>query len=107
MDTWVTLGSPLGDETAKRYLKGASLKGERRFPDNVKNWINVSAVDDYISHDNKVKDDFAGMLQGAKLELLEDRMMYNLAVRNGASNPHSSLGYLISPTVSEIVADWL
>ena len=33
--------------------------------------------------------------------------IYNLAVRNGKSNPHHGTGYLIHPAVSRLVAEWL
>src|SRR5262245_4621732 len=41
----VTHGSPPGDETFKRNPNGAGASGERRFPTNVVNWVNVAAED--------------------------------------------------------------
>lgn len=35
-----------------------------------------------------------------------DQRVYNLAVREGASNPHNELGYLVLPAVSA-AAEWL
>lgn len=50
---WITLGSPLGDETVKRHLNGANATGDRRYPNNLTNWVNVAAEDDYICHDRR------------------------------------------------------
>jgi hypothetical protein len=38
---------------------------------------------------------------------VHDHKIFNLAVRYGKSNPHSSIGYYIHPRVSKILADWL
>ncbi|MGI9202024.1 MAG: hypothetical protein ACR2QL_13255, partial [Woeseiaceae bacterium] len=57
IDTWVTLGAPLGDTYIRKYLKGAT--GEPvSYPKNVISWHNIAAEDDYICHDNTLADDF-------------------------------------------------
>jgi hypothetical protein len=70
-------------------------------------WRNVSAEDDYLCHDNTLADDYREMLNLRLVSSIRDYHIYNLAVRYGKSNPHSSLGYLIHPRVAKIVADWL
>ena len=105
--TWVTLGSPLGDETVKRNLKGANAEGERKYPDNILHWHNVAAEDDFISHDSKIANDFRRMHSLTGIQEISDYKVYNLAVRSGKSNPHHGAGYLIHPTVVKIVTDWL
>jgi hypothetical protein len=105
--TWITLGSPLGDETVKRKLKGASLSGARRYPAIVERWWNFSAEDDFISHDESVKNDYKDMLRHRLVNEIIDEDVYNLAVRNGSSNPHSSAGYLIHPKVIAAIGSWL
>lgn len=107
IDLWITMGSPLGDETVKKHLKGARAAGERRYPANVRRWENVAAQDDYISHDQKVKNDFKKMLKLRLVNQLRDHRIYNLAVRHGKSNPHSSVGYLVHPKLAGLVADWV
>jgi len=107
IDLWITLGSPLGDETVKENLRGARASGERKYPANVKRWENVAAEDDYISHDKKVKNDYKRMLRFGLVNRLRDGKIYNLAVRGGKSNPHSSAGYLVNPKVSQLIAEWL
>jgi hypothetical protein len=105
--TWITMGSPLGDETVKRKLKGASLSGTRRYPHLIERWFNFSAEDDFISHDEAVRNDYREMLRENLVDEIIDEDIYNLAVRNGRSNPHSSAGYLIHPKVIAAIGDWL
>ena len=105
--TWVTLGSPLADETVKRKLRGRDAPDAERYPNNLLNWYNLAAEDDYMCHDETVANDFAAMLDRHLLSQLVDYRIYNLSVRYGRSNPHSSVGYLAHPRVSELLANWL
>lgn len=106
IDTWVTMGAPLSDNYIRKHLLAA--KGETAsYPRNVIAWHNVSAEDDYVCHDNTLADDFKGMLAQHAISTVQDYRVYNLAVRYGKSNPHSSVGYYIHPRVSKIVADWV
>ncbi|MGH8193893.1 MAG: hypothetical protein ACREQ8_05745 [Woeseiaceae bacterium] len=107
IDQWLTLGSPLGDSTVRRRVFGSKTRGRGRYPSNVLAWRNVAAEDDYMCHDNSLRDDYAAMLKLKLVSSIRDYRIYNLAVRYGRSNPHSSLGYLIHPRVAKIVADWL
>jgi hypothetical protein len=107
IDSWITLGAPLGDTTVRDQLLGAGEKGNKRFPSNVVSWHNVSAEDDYMSHDNTLADDFKYMLAQKQVSCIRDYQIYNLAVRYGKSNPHSSVGYLIHPRIAQIISDWL
>ena len=67
----------------------------------------MSAEDDYACHDNTLADDFRLMLDQRMVSVVHDYQVYNLAVRYGKSNPHSSLGYYIHPRVAKIIADWM
>lgn len=107
VEMWVTLGSPLGDRNIQKLLLGAKEHSATRFPANVISWHNVSAEDDYICHDNTLADDYKKMLQQRQVSAVRDYHVFNLAVRYGRSNPHSSVGYYIHPRVSKIIADWL
>ena len=107
IDLWLTLGAPLGDATTRKKLLGARRKGFARYPSNVVSWHNVSAEDDYMCHDNTLADDFSQMLKQKQISTIRDYRIYNLALRYGKSNPHSSVGYLIHPRVAQIMVDWL
>lgn len=105
--TWLTLGSPLADDTVRARLLGQKRPREQRFPSNLVNWHNIAAEDDYVCHDETVANDFAALIGQRRISVLEDHLIYNLSIRFGRSNPHSSLGYLIHPKVSALVAQWL
>jgi hypothetical protein len=104
---WLTLGSPLGDEAAKRHLMGAKEPASRRYPSMVTEWVNVAAEDDYISHDKTVADDFDAWVRGRQISRIRDYKIYNLTSRFGKSNPHSSVGFLCHPRVAKVVSDWV
>jgi hypothetical protein len=107
IDMWLTLGAPLGDSMVRRRLLGARHKGIERYPINVVSWHNISAEDDFVSHDNTLADDYKMMLRQKQVSCIRDYRIYNLAVRYGKSNPHSSIGYLIHPRTAQLVRDWL
>lgn len=107
VELWVTLGAPLGDSNIRKRLLGANEKPKTKFPLSVISWHNVAAEDDYTCHDNTLADDFKMMLQRRVVSAVQDYRIFNLAVRYGKSNPHSSIGYYIHPRVSKILADWL
>lgn len=107
IDVWLTLGSPLGDSMVQKQLYGADRKGRERYPTNILAWHNVSAEDDYVSHDETVADDFKAMMKQRQVSSIRDYKIYNLAVRYGRSDPHCSIGYLFHPRVIKILTDWL
>lgn len=107
VDLWMTLGSPLGDTNIRKRLLGAKQKATAKYPLNVIAWHNVAAEDDYACHDNTVADDFKLMMQQRVVSAVYDYRIFNLAVRYGKSNPHSSIGYYIHPRTSKILVDWL
>lgn len=107
ISTFISLGSPLGNETIRRNLKGSRAKGPRKYPQNILRWENVAAEDDYICHDENLANDFRNMRGWGLVRSINDHRIYNLAVRKGKSNPHHGVGYLIHPTVSRLVADWV
>lgn len=107
IDHWVTLGSPLGDSMIAKRLLGRDRQGVERYPTNIMSWHNVSAEDDFVSHDNTLADDFSKMLAQKQVSFIRDYRIYNMAIRYGRSNPHSSIGYLIHPRMSQILIEWL
>ncbi len=107
VELWLTLGAPLGDSGIRKRLLGAKEKTAAMFPLNVITWHNVAAEDDYCCHDNTLADDFRRMLQQRLVSAVHDHKIFNLAVRYGKSNPHSSIGYYIHPRISKILVDWL
>ena len=107
IDHWATLGSPLGDRMVQKRLLGAKERDESRFPSNVISWHNLAAEDDYTCHDMTLADDFKKMMVQKQVSAVQDYKVFNLAVRYGKSNPHSSVGYYIHPRLAKILADWI
>jgi hypothetical protein len=107
IDTWITAGAPLGDSMVTKRLLGADRSGTECYPCNVLSWHNLSAEDDFVSHDNTLADDFKLMLKQKQVSFIRDYRIYNLAIRYGKSNPHSSLGYLVHPRMAQILVEWL
>ena len=107
VELWMTLGAPLGDSSIRKRLLGAKAGPATKFPLNVISWHNVAAEDDYTCHDNTLADDFKMMLQQRVVSVVHDYRIFNLAVRYGKSNPHSSIGYYVHPRTTKILSDWL
>lgn len=109
VDLFITLGSPLSDENVKAKLKGADHAGRKKYPTNIRQWCNIAAEDDYISHDGKLRNDYKDMMKLGMVSggIRDIHPIYNLNVRNGKSNPHSSIGYLINPKFTEVLHEWL
>jgi len=107
LSKFITLGSPLGNETVKSRLKGGSINGARKYPKNIIQWHNFAAEDDYISHDPTVANDFKLMKSSSGKTRIQDKRIYNLAFRDGEPNQHHGSGYLLHPAVSKSVYDWL
>jgi len=107
IDQWITVGAPLGDSMVARRLLGYDRMGVERFPSNIVSWHNLSAEDDFVSHDDSLADDFKSMLKQKQVSFIRDYRIYNLAIRYGKSNPHSSLGYLVHPRLAQILVEWL
>jgi hypothetical protein len=103
----ITLGSPLGSHTVQQKLNGASSPSAQRYPANIQRWHNLSAEDDYVSHDKTVADDYRAMLRDELVEVIQDYTIYNPTLRFGRSNPHSSVGYLAHPRTASLIGDWL
>ena len=107
IDHWVTMGSPLGNSTIQKRLLGRDRADAERYPTNIITWQNLSAEDDYTCHDKSVANDYSRMLKDHHVSRIEDFRIFNLALRYGRSNPHSSVGYFIHPRLSKIIADWV
>ena len=111
--TFVTLGSPLGNETVKKNLKGCNANGARRYPHLIRAWHNFAAEGDYVSHDEALEDDYGKLVRDTATVSIHDynrehrQGFYNLAVRHDESNPHHGAGYLIHPHFIDFLADWL
>lgn len=108
VELFLTLGSPLGMNYVQKRLLGLR-DGSGRYPEGVREWVNVSAVGDLVSVDQHVEDDFAAMVaQGGAGSIRDIHHDIYTAFRNAHGlNPHRSYGYLAHPEVGAVIAAWL
>ena len=109
IDTFVTIGSPLGLPIIKRRLvaekKEKSSKMRLKTPENVMSkWYNLSDLSDKIAFDYGLSDDFE---ENARHVRVIDKIVSNNYEYEGNRNPHKSYGYLRTPELAEIVARFL
>lgn len=107
IDFWLTMGSPLAEDTAMQHLQGAKAEGLGRYPSNVRNWLNLCAYEDYICGRRCMAEKFQPMVESGLSESIEQKRIYNLAVREGKCSPHNPMGYLIHPETSHALSRWL
>ena len=108
---WITLGCPLGEAGVKANLYDADERAYRGGTDKhpihiVRDWQNVAAIDDFISHDRTMKDDYRDMLKFGHVDGIRDRKIYNCWAMDGKANPHKFYGYLANPETASLITDW-
>lgn len=106
VDLWLTMGSPLGQRYIQKRLLGRDEAGERRFPNNIRRWANVSAFGDLTSLDRKLKNDFGDMLSLGLIEEIADYEAFNYFRSEDALNVHAEYGYLVNEVTARLVFDW-
>jgi hypothetical protein len=105
---FLTLGSPMGMHYIHRRLLGMSGQGEKSYPDLIRHWINLSAEGDVTALNQNLKESFHPMLEQGLVESIEDHChgIYNYFRSDEGLNCHRSYGYMVSPAVGSIIADW-
>ncbi len=108
IDTFLTLGSPLGMRYVRRRLRGADRRGDERYPANIRRWVNVAAEGDLVALVRCFGRDFAEMRARGLVESIEDHChgIYNFFRNEAGLNVHRSYGYLVNPAVGKVIADW-
>ena len=108
VNLWLTLGCPLGEAGVRHNLYDAHERSEDRLPRNIiKDWLNIAAHDDFISHDPSMAGDFREMKKRGFLDSITDKRIYNCYTKDGKSNPHKFHGYLAHDLVGKSIADWM
>jgi hypothetical protein len=108
INLWLTIGNPLGEPGVKKNLYDANEKQDGKYPKHIINdWLNISAVDDFVSHDCKIADDYAEMKTLGYLNKLKDMAeIYNFWSGTNGSNPHKFYSYLDNPNVAKTITQW-
>jgi len=105
---FLTLGSPLGLKFVQHRLAGRGYDHPRRYPGNIRNWINISSRGDLVALDPVLQNDFREMLSHSYIESIDDkwRGVVNSYRDEKGLNVHRSYGYLANPLVAQAIADW-
>ena len=105
----LTLGSPLGMFYIQHRLLGHAEHGARRYPDNIRRWINIAASGDVIATDRHLANDFRGMRKYGLISNIEDVAagVHSCFGTGEGPNAHRCYGYFFHPLVAGLIADWL
>lgn len=105
---FLTLGSPLGMSYVQHRMAGNKYTGRKRYPTNIRHWINISAQGDITALDRVFADDFSEMKELGLIESITDHCegIYNFFRNEDGLNCHRSYGYLVNPAVGKVIADW-
>jgi hypothetical protein len=107
INSWITIGNPLGEPGVRKNLYDADERSDGKFPrDIIKHWLNIPARDDFVSHDNTIEDDFRDMTP--YVESIKDHPeVYTFWTTDKGTNPHKLYGYLDNKTVAEKIVQWM
>ena len=110
VDTFVTLGSPLGipvvmSRIAAELPLGQHPGGSLRVPPNIRTaWYNLADLEDKVTLNYSISDDYAA---SDREVAVVDRVVENDYEVDGRPNPHKVYGYLRTPEMAEIVREFL
>lgn len=108
VNLWLTLGNPLGEPGVIDNLYDSNEKSDGKYPKNIINqWVNISAYDDFVAHDDRIENDFRTMKQLGYAKIKDLPKIYNFWSGRDGSNPHKFYGYLDNPIVANQIAKWL
>lgn len=108
VDLFLTVGSPLGMRFTQRRLLGSREEGQRRYPHNIRRWINMTAHGDLTALDARLHNDYKAMLTLDLTQSITDvhAGIFNFFRNDLGLNVHRGYGYLVNPRVGEVVANW-
>ena len=110
VDTFVTIGSPLGIPVVLSKLaserKKSGEKGPNAYvPESIAgNWYNGADLEDNMTINYQLSDDFKENSRGVRII---DRIVSNNYEYEGKKNPHKSYGYLRTLDMTEIIHAFL
>ncbi|HPJ67250.1 MAG TPA: hypothetical protein PLS62_05660 [Desulfobacteraceae bacterium] len=110
IDTFVTIGSPLGLPVIKSRIfaeheKDLHQKIALKTPGNVlSNWYNLSDLKDKIAMDYGLSDDFE---ENSRHVHVKDKIVTNNYKYMGKRNSHKVYGYLRTPELAEVIEEFL
>lgn len=106
IDLLLTMGSPLGQRFMQKRIRGRDRNGKDRYPSNIRNWKNLTAVGDLTAIDPWLANDFAEMLELELVSTIDDERLLNYFRLNGKLNVHAEYGYLANEKTAHTIAKW-
>lgn len=104
LDLLMTMGSPLGQRYIQRRISGAEENPDRRYPQNIRRWLNFSAWGDLTAIDPHLANDFGAMQRLGYVQSIEDKRIFNWFRLDGTLNVHAEYGYFANPSVGAAIA---
>jgi hypothetical protein len=106
VDTFLTMGSPLGQRYMQKRILGAGKSGFDRYPNIIRRWINLSAVGDLTALDPYLVHDFGEMLELGLVGRIDDELMFTHFRLNGELNVHAEYGYFVNEKTAHTIIKW-
>lgn len=107
IDTFMTIGSPLGMNFVRHRLLGAREQGASRYPANIRWWLNLSAVGEMTALDRVFADDYRAMTELGLVDGIDDETHLQTYFRGPEGlNVHKCYGYMVNERVAAAVAHW-
>lgn len=107
LDCFLSIGSPLGLSFVRSRLLGARDSGRRRYPTNIRRWINLATTGELTALDRRLATTWAEMRDLGLVEEISDRLDLATYFRGPEGlNVHKCYGYMVEPTVGATVAQW-
>lgn len=108
IDTYVTIGSPLGQKyvvTKYKTKNEKNFSNKLKVPEGIlKHWFNLSDLQDQVALNHELRDLYE--INSRKVKI-QDQLVKNKFVSAGVINPHKAFGYLRTPEFSKIINDFL
>ncbi len=108
VDMFMTLGSPLGLNFMRHRMLNAHESGARRYPTNIRRWVNLAAVGEMTALDRTFADDYHDMVDLGLIESIIDEIDLLTYFRGpDGLNVHKCYGYMANQRAGAAVAGWL
>lgn len=110
IDTFVTIGAPLGQPLIFKKFKEELLPDEfqklkPKVPESIRrNWFNLADLRDHVAMNHQLADDF---LENSRHLEVSDKIVSNNYCYQNKTNPHKAYGYLRTPEMSQILYEFL
>jgi hypothetical protein len=92
----------------QRKVQGAREQGARRYPHNIRHWVNLTARGDTTALQPRLKPFFHEIVDLGLCDALEDFVDFDNYFRGELGlNAHEAYGYLVQPLLAEVIGDWL